>query len=494
MKIIQLFSVFAKIGLNDQDFKKGLNHAETQGREFAVFMSKVGNIVTSKIAMMSNSLSEISTASRKMGENFCRALLSVQSQTEKTTKYLNILTQAVNITEKTKQSTIALGEALTDVLARLNGVTIDFNTSMEESANLLNKVGLAQEAVKEKGKYLLNLVEIFDEIENSIAKFAENILNITEEITKYLPIFKERGTQIVDYLLKGIKKSLPNLFAETVKIIPNMAELMLENLSKIKSIGANLVISLWSGLSERITWIHSKIGNFTGYIVNKVRDSFGISSAGDSTVFANIGNGLGSGLMAGLKDSIFSKISIVLTAVNDMSNSVVERIADVFSRSRELGVNMMEGLKDGINSVATRVVDSARDVASRAVNGVRDFLGINSPSRVFANIGENSVEGYIVGLKNKERDLNKTMDAMFESVSLPEEIPYYSTSKRTAKISNNYAINDKKENLSSSNSGEIHYHFAANSIVIDSKSVKEFNNIVELLNDYTYNHRVYNGV
>ena len=498
MKIIQLFSVFAKIGLNDQDFKRGLDRAEMQGREFADIMSKVSNTVTSKITMLGATLAELSAISTKMGENFYRALFGVSSQAEQTTKSLKILTQAVNATENAKQSAIAPSEEMTVLMVRLNEATSDFNSSLEESANFLNQVSLAQESVKENSKYLLDFIEIFAEIKDSISKFAETILNITEKITKYLPIFKERGEEIVKYLLKGIMKSLPYLFAETIKIIPNMSKSMLEKLSIIENIGVSLVTSLWSGISERITWIYSKIGNFAGSIVTQMRDSLGIASTGDgngdSTIFSSIGNGLGSGLMSGLKDSIFGKISSVLTATNDMSNAVMERITDVFSRSRELGANMMEGLKDGINSVAARVVDSARDVASRAVNGVRDFLGINSPSRVFANIGENSVEGYIVGLKKKERDLYKAMGELFESVSLPEESLQYSTIKQTSKIPNNYTVNDKKATLSSSSHGEIHYHFAANSIVIDSKSVKEFSNIVELLNDYTYNQRVYNGV
>jgi len=46
------------------------------------------------------------------------------------------------------------------------------------------------------------------------------------------------------------------------------------------------------------------------------------------------------------------------------------------------------------------LVDAAKGVIGGALDGIKNFLGINSPSKVFAEIGESTGKGMIIGLEN----------------------------------------------------------------------------------------------
>jgi tape measure domain-containing protein len=64
-----------------------------------------------------------------------------------------------------------------------------------------------------------------------------------------------------------------------------------------------------------------------------------------------------------------------------------------------IGTQMVDGLVSGITSGATRVGDAVRGLASGAIATARETLGIASPSRVFAEIGGYTAEGYERGIR-----------------------------------------------------------------------------------------------
>jgi tape measure domain-containing protein len=64
-----------------------------------------------------------------------------------------------------------------------------------------------------------------------------------------------------------------------------------------------------------------------------------------------------------------------------------------------LGSQMVDGLVGGLTSGAARVGDAVRGLASNAITTARETLGIASPSRVFAEIGGYTAEGYERGIR-----------------------------------------------------------------------------------------------
>ncbi len=64
-----------------------------------------------------------------------------------------------------------------------------------------------------------------------------------------------------------------------------------------------------------------------------------------------------------------------------------------------LGTQMVDGIVNGIGAGVTRVGDAVRGLASGAIATARETLGIASPSRVFAELGGYTAEGYERGIR-----------------------------------------------------------------------------------------------
>jgi len=64
----------------------------------------------------------------------------------------------------------------------------------------------------------------------------------------------------------------------------------------------------------------------------------------------------------------------------------------------EVGSQMIDGLVGGIESGAASVVDALVGVCTSAINAAKSALGIASPSRVFAGIGDFTAQGFAAGI------------------------------------------------------------------------------------------------
>lgn len=75
-------------------------------------------------------------------------------------------------------------------------------------------------------------------------------------------------------------------------------------------------------------------------------------------------------------------------------------VTDMFT----LGTNIVQGLVNGISSLASAPVDALKNIGLNAIAGVKSILGIASPSKAFASIGEFTTEGFVQGVDNTASD------------------------------------------------------------------------------------------
>lgn len=80
------------------------------------------------------------------------------------------------------------------------------------------------------------------------------------------------------------------------------------------------------------------------------------------------------------------------------------------------GQDVILGFVNGMQSLLGRVRSIAQEIASIAADAVTDLLGISSPSRVMRGFGQNTVEGFVLGLKDQFPDLRREMRDIAASV------------------------------------------------------------------------------
>ena len=82
-----------------------------------------------------------------------------------------------------------------------------------------------------------------------------------------------------------------------------------------------------------------------------------------------------------------------------------------------IGSNLVAGIKQGVSDAWSSFKSWVSDTFSSVVDTVKSVFGINSPSKVFAGIGEYLDEGLIVGLKSGETGLLSSVKNLAGSVT-----------------------------------------------------------------------------
>ena len=108
----------------------------------------------------------------------------------------------------------------------------------------------------------------------------------------------------------------------------------------------------------------------------------------------------------------------IIQAVPDLIASIPGILADIGSAFLdkdwgEIGLNIIKGIASGITGAVGTLVDAAKEAAGNALDSVKDFLGIESPSKVFRDqVGKYMAQGMGVGftdaaIKKMQRDVTR---------------------------------------------------------------------------------------
>lgn len=113
---------------------------------------------------------------------------------------------------------------------------------------------------------------------------------------------------------------------------------------------------------------------------------------------------------------LFGELFVVLTILGAGFAQFFEAIASVPGRIGDLALAIGTALVDGIRNGITQGIASARETVTGFAGGIvgaaRDALGIRSPSRVFAELGAYSAEGFTVGLNRGAPDVSSAVSGM----------------------------------------------------------------------------------
>lgn len=123
---------------------------------------------------------------------------------------------------------------------------------------------------------------------------------------------------------------------------------------------------------------------------------------------------LGIQMIAAIVTGLAQNLPELLNAVADIAITIVKTLLDVIPDIADAGKNIVMGLWDGIASMWDRLVNWVSERVNSLVGGIKNLLGIHSPSRVFAGIGENMALGLGSGWEDEfdsiKRDITGDLD------------------------------------------------------------------------------------
>lgn len=196
-----------------------------------------------------------------------------------------------------------------------------------------------------------------------------------------------------------------------------------------------MVVGLFEGLKSSVGPVLPRMIEFGKTILSWVTSAPVL--AGIETAFKMIGFALGiviDGLlaMAAVWTTVTATVASAIATVIGLGDGLV-------SKFLSLGGALIEGLVNGIQAGASAVVSAVSGVVGGAISSAKSLLGIASPSKVFSTIGNQTAEGFAMGVEGGTGNVEAKMATMVASPAITT--PSASTAIANSTTTNNRSVN-----------------------------------------------------
>ena len=253
----------------------------------------------------------------------------------------------------------------------------------------------AKEAATTIQGSLASMKGAWENLLTGVADDNANFKTLTEQFVDSLVTVGENIIPRINIVIQG----LTQLITETSQtIIPMAVQILLENLPSVVAAGMDLIIALVSGILDNIDMLIDCVLEMVDVIVDKLIDNLPKLIYGGIRLIAALANGLIRAI-----PNLVSKIPQIISSI---VNGLISGIPAIF----DVGKNIVEGLWNGIKNMGSWIAGKVKDFFGGIVGGVKNFLGIHSPSKVFAGIGGFMAEGLGEGFDNEFSDIKKNIE------------------------------------------------------------------------------------
>jgi phage-related protein len=119
---------------------------------------------------------------------------------------------------------------------------------------------------------------------------------------------------------------------------------------------------------------------------------------------------LGGQLLSQLISGISRTIPKLLQAAKDIVKTVLDALKQLPEKVVEIGTNLVKGLWNGIKDAVGWIKDKIVEFGDSVLQGLKDFFGIESPSKVMADsVGKYLAEGIGVGFEDEMKNVTAQM-------------------------------------------------------------------------------------
>lgn len=302
------------------------------------------------------------------------------------------------------------------------------NYSIESYADIVSAIHDVQ---VEMGIYGTTADEASTTIQGSVSSMKAAWSNLLTGIADDNADFKTLTEQFVDSLvtvgeniiprINIIIQGLTQLITEASQtIIPMAVQILLENLPSIVSAGMDLIIALVSGILDNIDMLIDCVLEMVDVIVDKLIDNLPKLIDG------------GIRLIAALAKGLIRAIPNLVSKIPQIISSIVKGLISGIPAIFDVGKNIVEGLWHGIKNMGSWFTGKVKGFFGGVVGGIKDFLGIHSPSKVFAGIGGFMAEGLGDGFddhfKSVKKDIEDSMNFDAGTITAAANISRHYTS------------------------------------------------------------------
>lgn len=297
---------------------------------------------------------------------------------------------------------------------------------------------------------ILEIVDVLTQPDNIIMLLDAAIaivIGLADGIMKSLPKLLERMPEIIVNVVGALIAAIPELIEGVLDLgyaiitgIVDGAMSVMDNLGEIWESVKEAFSGAWDKIKE--TW--AGVGDWFGEKWSDIKSRFAETKEWFSNKFKEakeaaqkhwekIGDWFGKRKEDAQKawngfdtwmgnhfGEVWEAIKKPFKKFKEFFDGLVQIIKDVFSGNKsllEVGQDIVDGIWNGIKGAAETFTRNVKEFFGNIVQGVKDFLGIHSPSKLFKEqIGENIALGVAEGIDAKADKAIKAADDLAKDV------------------------------------------------------------------------------
>lgn len=234
-------------------------------------------------------------------------------------------------------------------------------------------------------------------------------MSLMSGISSLLPTVFNSGVSLILSLAQGVAQTLPQLIPKAVSAVMNFANTVLDSLPTLISAGVDIIVSVIQGIMQSLPELVAKGPQLILSLLKGILGALGQLLVAGPKILVAVGKG------------IVNALGTIWSYAKQIPGKIKDAILDTNWGS--IGRSIISGIANGIAGAAGRIVDAAKSAAKKALNAAKDFLGINSPSRLFRDeVGKYMAQGIGVGFErymptdDMVKDLDRSVSKINASV------------------------------------------------------------------------------
>jgi len=224
------------------------------------------------------------------------------------------------------------------------------------------------------------------------------VMALVQGIIDNLPALVEAAVQMIVTLANGIADALPELIPAIVQAIILICQTLLDHMDEILAAAFAIIEGLAQGLLNALPELIAALPQIITSIITFITNNLPVIIQ------------MGVQLTAQLAFGLIKAIPQLLAALPQIIGALVRGLGQAVGAVVQIGKNIVMGVWQGIQSLASWLASKVQNFFSGIVNGAKRVLGIHSPSKVFAGIGQNMGLGVGEGFTDAMSDVEKDME------------------------------------------------------------------------------------
>lgn len=235
------------------------------------------------------------------------------------------------------------------------------------------------------------------------------IAQLVPVFIELIPLLLEAGLLLFTALLDALSQILPLLIEALPQFIMMVSEALIANLPLLMEGAFTLFMALVQAFIAMLPILISSLPSLINSVISTL-----------ISYLPQMGTAAGQ-LFMSIVEAIPGILGSLVGAVMDLLSRIPSYISGFASSIADAGWNMMMGLIDGIKNAVGNIIGMIGEVCGGIVDSVKSFFGINSPSKLMAQLFGYVGAGAALGIAHQIPRVAGAMHQMVEGVASEAE-------------------------------------------------------------------------